>query len=166
MSENVYSIRAFLPEETGAYKTIRLEALLTEPGMFGSNYAREAAFTEEQWLARIINPDAACLGLYCNDELIGITGIMLDKEQQGTAQLTQSYIRKPFRGKGLSGILFETRLEWARERNLKRVEVGNRASNNAAIAANQRFGFRIIRRQPATWPDGGTEDILYYELIL
>lgn len=165
-SDPPYAVRPFLPHEVNAYKTIRLEALRTEPGMFGSNYLREAAFTQDQWLERINNPDAACLGLYCNNELIGITGIMLDKERPGSAILTQSYIRSSYRKKGLSALLFNARLAWARERNIQRVEVGNRADNIAAIAANQRFGFTYTHNEPHTWPDSTSEDIFYYELIL
>ncbi len=143
---------------------MRLEALQTEPGMFGSSYAREAAFTDNQWMERVMNPNAACLGLYCDNELIGITGILIDKEQPDLAHLVQSYIRKEYRGQGLSHILYETRLKWARERNIKRIEVGHRAGNLSATATSMRYGFKYIRSEACNWPDGTSGDILYYEL--
>ena len=40
------------------YKAFRLLALETAPEAFGSNYAREAAFTDDMWQARLRNPDA------------------------------------------------------------------------------------------------------------
>jgi GNAT superfamily N-acetyltransferase len=166
MLSSIYSIRSFLPEEADAYKAMRLEALQTDASMFGSSYARESAFTEEQWLERIINPNAGCMGLYCNDELIGITGVMIDSERPDVAQMTQSYIRKAYRGKGLYEMLYKTRIAWARERKVRCIEVGHRAGNTVVEAACRRFGFKHIRNEARTWPDGLADDILYYELVL
>ncbi|KAJ3511074.1 hypothetical protein NMY22_g15773 [Coprinellus aureogranulatus] len=41
------------------YKKLRLSGLLTEPQFFGSNYQREANFTEEEWKARLDTPGKA-----------------------------------------------------------------------------------------------------------
>ena len=166
MPEPVYTIRCFLPEEVAAYKVMRLEALQTEPGMFGSNYAREAGFTDAQWLDRIINPKVACMGLYCDGELIGITGIITDTEQPELGHLVQSYIRKAYRGKGLTNILYKARIDWAQEHGIKRIEVGHRANNAPSIAATLKAGFKYKNSVSNTWPDGSTEDIVYYELAL
>ncbi|KAH8889517.1 hypothetical protein GQ53DRAFT_842827 [Thozetella sp. PMI_491] len=43
------------------YKPFRLQALQTDPSCFGSNYAREVAFTDEQWEQRILKPIATVL---------------------------------------------------------------------------------------------------------
>lgn len=161
-----YILRSFTAEEVGVYKAMRLEALQNEAGMFSSTYVREAAFTDAQWMDRINNPNSACLGLYYNNELIGITGIVRDHEQEGLGHMVQSYIRKGYRGKGLSTLLYKVRLDWAREHKLKRIQVGHKASNLASKAANQRFGFKYTHREACSWPDGSTEDILYYELEL
>ena len=69
-----YSIRLFLPEDLQLYRAIRLEALQLEPGMFGSNYAREASFTDQQWLDRINGHNSDCFGLFYGNQLIGVTG--------------------------------------------------------------------------------------------
>jgi RimJ/RimL family protein N-acetyltransferase len=161
------SIRRFLPEDLELYKAIRLEALQLEPGMFGSNYAREAAFTDQQWLDRINGQNSDCFGLFCGDSLIGVTGIVIDKDDPTLAHMTQSYIRKEHRGKGLSRLLYEARLAWAAERpQVKRLRIGHRESNHISKAANQHYGFKYVMREPSDWPDGGREDTLYYELVL
>jgi len=49
------SIRAHVEH----YKTFRLLALQTSPEAFGSNYAREIAFTDDIWYNRLANKDAA-----------------------------------------------------------------------------------------------------------
>jgi ribosomal protein S18 acetylase RimI-like enzyme len=41
------------PDDWETLRDVRLTALQESPYAFGSNYAREAAFTEEQWLGRI-----------------------------------------------------------------------------------------------------------------
>ncbi|KAK0628141.1 hypothetical protein B0T17DRAFT_521928 [Bombardia bombarda] len=38
------------------YKPFRLRALECDPSSFGSNYAREAAFKDNEWAARLLNP--------------------------------------------------------------------------------------------------------------
>ena len=166
MPEISYSIRPFLPEEVEIYKAMRLEALQLEPGMFGNSHALEAAFTNEQWLARLTDPYRACFGLFFNGELIGITAIITEQEKPGEAYMTQSYIRKAHRGKGLSRLLYEARLAWAKEHDVKRLIIGHRRSNATSKAANQHYGFRYTHNESRTWPDGATEDMLYYVLDL
>jgi hypothetical protein len=68
---NPYSIRRFLPEDMELYKAIRLEALQLEAGMFGSNYAREASFTDQQWIERINGHNSDCFGLFYGDQHCG-----------------------------------------------------------------------------------------------
>jgi GNAT superfamily N-acetyltransferase len=161
-----YTIRQFLPEEMKVYRSMRLEALQLEPGLFGNSYALEAGFTDDDWMDRVNNPTRATFGLYCGDELIGITAIVRDKDNPAEAYMTQSYIRKQHRGKGLSHMLYQARLEWARQRGLKQLSIGHRESNQASKAANQHYGFTFSHREAREWPDGSREDMLYYVLEL
>lgn len=167
LPEKKYSTRQFLPVEVAQYKSMRLEALQLDRGMFGNSYEYEAAFPEEQWLARITNPNGACFGLYYGDELIGITGIVVaNEEKPDVAYMTQSYIRQAYRGRGLSKLLYEARMEWAKAHQIKCLKIGHRASNQASRSANQHYGFIYTHSEPRTWPDGNTEDMFYYELVL
>ena len=160
-----YTIRRFAPDDAPTYKLMRLEALQTEAGMFGSSVAREAAFPDELWRERLANPHAAFFGLYDGNELIGITGILVaDKEKPDTALMVASYIRKAYRGMGLSAMLYAARIAWAKAHGIKRIEVAHRASNAASKGANAKFGFKYTRSEPREWMDGSKEDILYYEL--
>ena len=161
-----YTIRRFTRDDCERYKTIRLEALSEEPGFFGNSHATEAAYEESVWKDRLENPLVACFGLYADDILIGLTSILCDKAKPEEAYMTQSYIRKEFRGLGLSRMLYEARLSWAREHGVKRLVVGHRESNVTSKAANQRYGFQYSHRVPRLWPDGITEDMLYYVLEL
>ncbi len=164
-SETSFSIRQFHAEDVEIYKAMRLEALQLEAGKFGNSYAFEAAFPDEQWRTRVNNPLGACFGLYYGDELIGITGIVIvDPEKPQEAYMTQSYIRAPFRGKGLSGMLYSARFGWARNHNITTLHIGHRRSNILSKAANQRYGFEYTHAEMRTWPDGAEEEMLYYTL--
>jgi RimJ/RimL family protein N-acetyltransferase len=160
------SIRQFGIGDLAVYKAMRLEALQTEPGMFGNSYAMEAAFAEADWMKRVSSENSAVFGLYCGDELAGITGIVINTERPDEAYMTQSYIRIAHRGKGLSRMLYEARLGWAKEKNIKRLVIGHRERNTISKSANQRYGFKYTHRENRTWPDGETEDMVYYELLL
>ena len=46
-------IREVTPADWEVMREIRLAALQEAPYAFGSTYAREASFTQEQWLARL-----------------------------------------------------------------------------------------------------------------
>jgi GNAT superfamily N-acetyltransferase len=162
-----YTIRQFFSKDVEQYKAMRLEALQLNCGMFGNSYEYEAAFPQEQWIARVSNPNGACFGLYYSDELIGITSIIVaDEEKPDEAYMTQSYIRKEYRGRGLSRLLYEARLEWAKAHQIKCLKIGHRANNLASKAANQHYGFNYTHAEPRNWPDGNTEDMFFYELVL
>ncbi len=165
-TESAYSIRLFDADEATAYKAMRLEALLSEPGMFGNSFEKESDFPEAHRSGMLTNPDRGCFGLFYNEELIGITSLIRNKDLRQQAYLTQSYIRKAHRGKGLSRMLYDARLGWARANGLQSLIIGHRESNLASKKANQHYGFRFTHREPRLWPDGIQEDMLYYTLDL
>lgn len=158
-----YHIRPLTASDLSAYRQMRLEALQNHPGFFGNSHAKEASMSEEQWLERLTSAGRCCFGLYDRDELIGITGIVIENDK---GYLTQSYIRKLHRGKGLSRLLYEARINWAKVHGLKQLLVGHRASNLISKAANQHFAFKFSHTEPRNWPDGCTEDMVYYVLDL
>jgi GNAT superfamily N-acetyltransferase len=106
-------------------------------------------------------------GVYCDNEMVGITAITIhDREKPHDAYLSQSFIRQPHRGKGLSKMLYEARLQWARTHNVHRLVVGHKETNQVSKNANQNFGFTYTHSESRLWPDGSTADMLYYELAL
>jgi GNAT superfamily N-acetyltransferase len=161
---NAYSIRQFSKSEIELYKSIRLEALQLEPGVFSSTYEKEIRFDREQWLDRLNGITRAAFGLYHDKEIIGLTGIFVDKEHSFIASLTQSYIRVAHRGAGLSKLLYEARINWAKQHGIKKLQIGHREDNLRSKSANQRYGFKYTHRESLQWPDGCVADSLFYEL--
>jgi len=165
-TEGEFSLRRLLPNEWKIYREIRLEALQEEPAVFGANYDEQFKKADEEWQNRLLDPDAAMFILVNRDEVIGMTGIYVPKDTPDQAKLIASYIRKPYRGRGLSALLYRARLDWARGRGLKSVIVAHRASNLASKGANQKFGFIYTHTDTNQWPDGIESDQHWYKLDL
>lgn len=166
MSEN-YLIEQLEQDDWQLLKAIRLEALSLEPNSFGSNYQKEAPYEEQEWRAFVGNgKDRAIFVLKGDDEVIGVTGIVRSGEQQQEAVLIASYIRREHRGKGLSRLLYEARLNWASRNNFSSVIVSHRESNIASKMANQKFDFQYTGEEDKVWIDGKNEKQIMYRLAL
>ncbi|MBB2148082.1 GNAT family N-acetyltransferase [Pedobacter gandavensis] len=165
-TKNNYSLHRMLPTEWEAYKSIRLEALQTNPEMFGSNYQKEAAYSQNDWVAFLENDARAIFGLYDMESLIGLTGVAIKKEDATKAILFASFIKPLYRGKGLSKLFYEARIDWAKEKKCHIIVVSHRAGNEISRAANQRFGFKFLQAKKIAWPDGEFADELIYALQL
>lgn len=159
-----YTIRPLTIDDLKTYRATRLLALQTDKGVFRRPYEVEAAMPESYWIQRLTNPDGTIFGLFHNTILIGITAIVI--EEAGHGYLTHSYIKPAYRRQGLSLLFFEKRIAWAKERGLKRLVVNHRETNIASKAAIQKSGFRFTHAEKADWPDGKTENLLNYELMI
>ncbi|MBC9914532.1 GNAT family N-acetyltransferase [Chitinophaga varians] len=158
-----YIIRQLLETEAQLYKKIRLEAIYTEPTMFRCTTPAESELTDAEWEERVRHP-RAIFGLFKDDELIGMTSILLLNEEE--AYLGQSFIRNEYRGIGLSSLFYRIRFAWASKWALKRLTISHRESNNISKAAIRRAGFSYSYRESVNWLDGTTEDVIYYMLEL
>lgn len=164
--EDHYKLKRFYASEWESYKTIRLEALTTNPELFGSSYVNELTYSREKWISLLENESRAIFALYHLDKLIGLTGVVLNRNNSSEAILISSFIQKLYRGMGLSKLFFQARIDWARQKNCSVIVVSHRIGNEASKAANQRFGFSYTHSEETIWPDGTKADELMYELRL
>jgi RimJ/RimL family protein N-acetyltransferase len=162
-------IRPFKPEEWDAYKTIRLKALDTDPRSFGESLSEAKAKPDDHYKERVSNPNGALFGIFHNADLIGVTGIVVDKDDPSgaTAKLWGSWLEPSWRGKGLSRKMYEARINWAKAQpGVKRVIVSHRKSNNISKKANQRWGFKFTHAAERVWPGNQKETEFFYELVV
>lgn len=163
-------LRELVRSDWPALREIRLHALRTEPGVYFSRYADEAAQADEHWMSLATGDEKHQLfGLFDGEELVGISRVSVDRNDTTgtTAELGTSFIAPEYRGRGLVRKLYEARLAWARARpQFLRVAVGHRRSNEPSRRAIERFGFRWVGDRPHRWPDGSDEDYVDYELLL
>src|ERR1700693_4572497 len=163
------SIRALEIAEWEAFREMRLRALETEPGVFASSLEIEAAMNPAEWRTLIGGPGRRIFGLFDGARLVGITAAFTwrDDPTGETAIFAMSFLLPQYRGQGLSRLFFDARLDWIRTlRTFRRVVVSPRDPNEASRRANQRSGFKFLRRERRAWPDGQTADELMYELRL
>ncbi len=161
------ALRRLTETDWPVLKAIRLRALQTDPGVFGSNHAAESQYGEDIWRSWLENPDSGIFALFNGGNVIGMTGIAIDKNDplKRKAVLWGSWLEPAWRGKGLSVPMYEARIDWARRHeSCETVIVSHRASNLSSRQANQKHGFVFTHAEDKIWPDGGREDNIYYEL--
>lgn len=163
------SIRKLNEDDWRVFSEVRLRALRTDPQVFGSTYERESKFTEAEWRERLQSENSAIFMLFDDQTPIGMTGASVFNEDPSgqSAIFWGSWLAPDFRRKGLSELMYKTRIEWAKARpEIKRIIVSHRASNTASKFANQKHGFVFTRTHEKVWVDGKTEDEVCYELKL
>lgn len=160
-------IRPLLPSEWEIFRDLRLLALKSAPGMFESTYAQAAARTEADWRALLSAERQQIFGMFDSDKLVGIAGVFTAKDDPASAHLVMDFILPEYRGQGLWQQMYAARLDWARNRKaFRRAIVAARESNAPSLGTMRAAGFAQTRRESHTWPDGVTEDEIWFELRL
>jgi ribosomal protein S18 acetylase RimI-like enzyme len=139
-------------------RDVRLSALAEAPYAFGSTYAREAAFTEEQWRGRISERSvtffarAEPAGRMLDDRVpdnagpAGLSGVYVE---EGAANLVSLWVRPSARGLGAGQALVEAAAAWAKERDFGTLFLWVTESNAPARRLYERCGFTPTgERQP------------------
>jgi ribosomal protein S18 acetylase RimI-like enzyme len=144
--------------------SVRLEALKESPSAFGSTYAREAAFTEEEWLARLERWNGEMgVGFLAMDSRVecGIAGGLLNLEDETRAQLVSMWTAPTHRRHGVGQLLVDAVVDWARSRKIKTLTLMVVSTNGPAIRFYEQLGFARTGR---TDPYPNDPSIVEYEM--
>lgn len=161
------TIRPLEADEWKQFRDVRLAALKAVPGVYGTRYEDAVSRTEAVWRSTVKGPSNQSFGLFDGQVLVGITSVFpWEEDPTGrTAMLASSFIMDAYRGRRLSRMLYDIRIAWIKEHGeFSRIVVGHRASNWPSRRASQHYGFAPFRRAPHAWPDGTTEDEIFYEM--
>ncbi len=147
------------------FKLVRLNALGESPFAFGSTYAREAAFTDSEWLARLerwngekgVGFLAVDGGMGC-----GIAGALLDLEDPTRAQLVSMWTAPAQRRHGVGKLLVDAVVDWAKSRRIKTLTLMVVSTNGPAIRFYERLGFAKTGR---TEPYPNDLALIEYEMV-
>jgi ribosomal protein S18 acetylase RimI-like enzyme len=128
-------------------RDVRLAALREAPYAFGSTYAREAAFTEEQWRGRISDRSVTYFAyLPENPEPAGLAGTYV---ADGVANVVSLWVRPSARGAGVGEALIGATADWAKARDHDSIVLWVTESNASARRLYDRCGFALTgERQP------------------
>jgi len=163
------SIRQIDESDWREYREVRLKALKSDPKVFGSNYEKAKNDSKEDWKESVRAKHMAVFLIFDDEELIGMTGVVVpqDRVAKSTALLWGSWLEPNYRRKGISDLMYKTRIDWAKQQpEIRRIEVSHRESNLASKYANQKHGFKLVREEDKVWHDGITEKDVIYALNL
>lgn len=133
-------VREATGENWELMRDVRLAALAEAPSAFGSTYAREAAFTEEQWRGRISERSVTYFAYDETDDATpaGLAGVHVE---DGTAEVVSMWVRPAFRGRGVGETLVEAAASWAKSRSFATLFLWVTKSNVPAGRLYARCGF-------------------------
>ncbi|MFT6125281.1 MAG: GNAT superfamily N-acetyltransferase [Shewanella sp.] len=121
-------IRLLLMSDWEIYRRLRLLALQDSPDSFGSTYEREAEFTDEEWISRLNASNRAKHALPLIAELDGVAvGLAWGQIHSSSsipmntdaAHVYQMWMSPRARGYGLSKLLLNSIIDWAKKSNRK-----------------------------------------------
>ncbi len=141
-------VREVIPDDWETLRDVRLAALRQAPSAFGSTYAREAAFFEEQWRGRIISDRSVTYFAYLpeNPEPAGLAGVYVEDD---VANVVSMWVRPAARGRGAGEALIEATADWAQARGHACLLLWVTESNAPARKLYERCGFALTgERQP------------------
>lgn len=160
-------VRKLEKDDWQAYKALRLEALRLHADKYGSSYEENVGRSDAEWQDGLCGASQAFFGLFDGDDMVGTGGVFMKDEGSRCGALIGGYIRKTYRGQGYSRLIYEARINWARESGLfDRLLIGHRKGNEASRRANQAFGFQYIGEQENVFGDGSKDIDVQYELRL
>jgi len=140
----VITIERITRENVQLFISVRLKALRESPSAFGSTYNREAAFPEEEWLARLERWDGEKgVGFLAMDGDVGcgIAGALLDLEDTTLAQLVSMWTAPTHRRHGVGKLLVDAVVDWARSRKIRTLTLMVVSTNGPAIRFYEQLGF-------------------------
>lgn len=143
------TVREVQAGEWELLRDVRLAALREAPSAFGSTYAREAKFTEEQWRGRLSSRAVTFIAFTAEPgppEPAGLAGVY---EEAGDADLVSMWVRPAARGLGVGQALVEAAADWSKARDHDTLYLWVTEANAAARGLYERCGFTPTgERQP------------------
>ena len=150
-----FTVRRAEIADVPVLRTLRIEALSTEPDAFGSTLERELGRTEEEW-KRWIAPNPTFL-LESGGEPRGMVAGMQDSDDASTAHLMAMWVHPQARGTGAAASLIAAVRQWAGDIGAAQVRLKVVETNLRARRCYERCGFRATGRRFVREKDGAIE---------
>ncbi len=151
-------------ERVQIFKAVRLRALQDSPNAFGSTYAKEAGFSDEEWVARAMRWNGETgVGYLAMEEGAGcgIAGAFLDPRDEKLAHLVSMWTAPSHRRRGVGRLLVSGVVDWAARRGAETLQLMVTSVNEAAMLFYKRMGFAMTGR---TEPYPNDPALIEYEM--
>lgn len=128
------------------YKNLRLQSLQDAPDAFGSTLEREAEFSDDEWISRLVFEGKSKLPIIAlvNDEPIGLAFGVLHYPTDDTAFIYQMWVNPKVRGLGISRLMINNLVDWAKSLNVGYLSLEVTTNNLAAINLYKTSGFEAF----------------------
>ncbi|WP_260706461.1 GNAT family N-acetyltransferase [Edaphobacter flagellatus] len=147
------------------YKVVRLRALQDTPLAFGSTYARESQFTDDEWLARatrlIHGHDIGFLARN-NGSYVGLALCFTDENDAEKGQIISMWVAPEARRLGIGRQLIDKIAVWAASKSIKTLHLMVTSVNDSAIEFYRSIGFGMTGK---TEPYPNDPAIVEYEMV-
>lgn len=137
-------VRRLTPADAPLYRPLRLEALRLHPEAFAGDFVEESRLSTEAFAARNPSPPSGLFGAFREERLVGMAGLIVSSRAKlrHKGLLVGLYVAAPFRRAGVGRALAARVLAEARAADLRVVQLGVTATNEAARRLYVQFGFR------------------------
>ena len=160
-------IRELKEQDWQDYKAMRLQALQECPGVYLGRYEDAVEYEDVRWQNDIKQDNSIIFGLFDKEAMVGLAAVFTWREDPTgkTAIFAMDYIAPDYRGQGLTKLVYQSRIDWARAQNrFDKMCISHREGNEPSRRAMVAHGFQYIEKEMIDWPDG-TQDFEYnYEI--
>lgn len=151
-------------------KSMRIKSVELHPDVFAPK-KHPKDLTIDEWKERATNSASiSFLLLDTKDNTpVGLSGIYLEagNPKAANGHMVSTFIMPSHKGKGLSHLLYEARIEWAKKHpTLERLMLEQRKSNEIIKMVHQKHGFVFLRDSKVKFVDGSNVPTEIYELKL
>lgn len=119
---------------------MRLSALASDPGAFGSTLTVEQGYGEARW-REILHPRWGVKVIAEAPQPVGLVGTVPHEVHDDVLYLYSMWVKPPFRRRGVGEALVAEVLAWAMEHGWPRVQLRVFAGNVPARRLYERLGF-------------------------
>ncbi|WKL23716.1 GNAT family N-acetyltransferase (plasmid) [Agrobacterium tumefaciens] len=166
MSDAPLLIRQISLADIEDFRRIRLESLQREPDAFASTFEEWSAFADVDWRQRMDRPMFVA---FDTNEPVGLMSLKRFEQpkMRHRAVLGMVYVRKSFRGSGVSTSLLDAAFKYAGAEQISQIELAVREDNRSALNFYRNQGFQEVGSIPNGFVDGdeGFHEVLMVRLL-
>jgi ribosomal protein S18 acetylase RimI-like enzyme len=154
------------PANALVFKAVRLRALQTDPPAFGSTYAKDAAFPDEEWFRRSVrwSSEGSMAWLAFEGKTpCGLVACYREEEHPNRAHIVSMWVDPASRRSGVGRALIQSVKDWAIARGLGELKLMVTSVNSGAIRFYEQLGFQ---KTGVTGPYPNDPAVIEYEMVL
>jgi GNAT superfamily N-acetyltransferase len=147
-------VRRLAPADVETLRTIRLEALRSDPDAFGSTLEREEGRSDDDWRAWLGR--GATFVAETDDGPVGLI-VAIPHDDPATVGIYAMFVSSRSRRRGVGRSLVEAAVDWANDRGAEQVTLMVIDRNEAASKLYESCGFTYSGESERRERDGAVE---------